>query len=190
MLEKLPFNHIGIYKKVMMDYEKNMNEVISLLFDYEAKNIEFSKGYMEAYIIQIENVKDIQKRWLNDFYLPTKKDVKTLSNLILDVEEKISSNENYVLDLSDEIKDVNSEMKTVVEKTKEMIKIKRQVQNELTKLRNEIKENNQLKEMEALKAEVENLKLILLNNTAKEISIESEEIAVKEVGATKEIRKS
>ena len=137
-------------------YGKNrLNDFFYLLTDNK-DFVKMSNAGTEINSRYLEAFKKNQEALANVLNLPTKNDVSNVANLTIQAEEKIEALEEQIWDLQDSMKTQSKEIESVVEISKEIIKLTKQLKTELVKSK---KEQVDTKE---LHAELQEMKFELL----------------------------
>lgn len=166
------------FHKYSQLWEKQINDFIYLW----TNNNEFVKMAglgSELHARNIERFKKNQETVANLFNLPTKSDVENVAALTIQAEDKIEALEEQIWELQDSVKSQSKEIETVVEVSKEIIKLTKQLKTELVKTKKEQSETKNLSleiqelkqelyKLNSFKDEFENLKVLLEKEKAEE----------------------
>ncbi|RSK27520.1 polyhydroxyalkanoate biosynthesis repressor PhaR [Bacillus sp. HMF5848] len=150
------YDPYDILHKYSMLLEKQMNDFIYLW----TNNKEFVKSLhtgSDLHARMYDSIKNNQEAMANILNVPTKNDVANVANLTIQTEEKIEALEEQIWNLQDSINTQNKEMDSVLEVSKDIIKLTKQLKTELTRTKKEIQESK------SLKTEIEDLKLELVS---------------------------
>lgn len=150
-----------LFKKFNDQLEKQMNEFIHLYTDNQAF-LHFTKNSTDAQVRYYEIFKKNQDILANQLNLPTKSDLTNVIKISLQTEEKLDSLEEQIWHLQDTISNSNLEIESIVDVTRDIIKLSKQLKSELTKTKKEISEiknvQSQIEEVKSELAGLQNLK--------------------------------
>ena len=151
---KDPYDSI---KTISVLWEKQINDLI-FLWTNNSEYVKASNVGTKAHTRYLEKVRKNQEMIGNLLNIPTKSDVANVANLTIQTENKIDALEEQIWELQDTIKTTNSELEGVVEVSKEMIKLTKQLKTELDKSKKELAETNNLQsDIQELKEELSKL---------------------------------
>ncbi|WP_160720418.1 polyhydroxyalkanoate biosynthesis repressor PhaR [Bacillus sp. USDA818B3_A] len=162
--------------KISLLWEKQINDFIYLLTNNKEFNSLTNRG-TDLHSRYLESFKQNREALASVLNLPTKNDVANVANLTLQTEEKMEALKEQIWGLQDAVKSQNQEIETVVDVSKEIIKLTKQLKNELVKTKKE------LAETKSLRAELQELKfeLLKLNNFKQEFETIKELIKMDKV---------
>jgi predicted RNase H-like nuclease (RuvC/YqgF family) len=171
-----PYDPYESLHKLSLLWEKQINDFIYLLTDNKdfVKMSKFGTGINSRFLEELKKNHEALAGVLN---LPTKNDVSNVANLTIQAEEKIEALEEQIWELQDSMKTQSKEIESVVEISKEIIKLTKQLKTELVKTK---KEQTDIKELHAelqemkfeimkltnFKEEFETLKGLILKDTS------------------------
>jgi hypothetical protein len=149
-----PFDQYESFHKFSLLWEKQLNDFFYLWTD----NKEFVKlpnlG-TELHSRYLEEFKKNQETLASVLNLPTKNDVTNIANLTLQAEEKMVALEEQIWTLQDSVKSQSKEIESIVEISKEMIKLTKQLKTELVKMKKELADSKDLQaELQEMKFEL------------------------------------
>lgn len=166
MSTKRPYDPYDSFKKYSEMWEKQINDFIFLL----SNNNEFVKmtnvgtGTHSRYL---EVFKKNQEALAGVLNIPTKNDLANVASLTIQTEEKIESLEEHIWDIQDSLKSQCKDIESVVDVSKEIIKLTKQLKIELVKTKKELAESKNLQsELQEIKIELNKL-----NNLKEDIEI-------------------
>ncbi|WP_251552414.1 polyhydroxyalkanoate biosynthesis repressor PhaR [Neobacillus muris] len=140
--------------KFSLLWEKQINDFIYLW----TNNNEFVKAAnlgTELHSRYLESMKKNQEALASVLNLPTKSDVTNVANLTIQTEEKIEALEEQLWDLQDSVKVQAKEIEGVVEVSKDIIKLTKQLKTELVKTKKELTDTKNLhEELQEMKFEI------------------------------------
>jgi chromosome segregation ATPase len=150
---------------------KQINDYINLVTN-NSEYGELIKRGNDPLARQLEFFRKNQEVLANILNLPTKNDLKNLANFHIQTEEKIESLEEQIWSLQDSIKVTNKDIESVVEVSKEIIKLTKQLKTELVKTKKELAETKvfqsdlqdmkkELAQLNSFKEEFEMLKSLI-----------------------------
>ena len=173
MSDNNTFDPYESLQKISLLWEKQINDFIYLLTNNK-EFINLTTRGTNLHSRYLESFKQNQETLASVLNLPTKNDVANVANLTLQTEEKMQDLEKQIWGLQDAVKSQNREIETVVDVSKEIIKLTKQLKNELVKTKKE------LAETKSLRAELQELKfeLLKLNNFKQEFETIKELIKV------------
>ncbi len=149
-----PFDQYESFHKFSLLWEKQLNDFFNLLTD----NKEFVKRSNLGTELQsryLEELKKNQEAIASLLNLPTKSDVTNIANLTLQAEEKMEALEEQIWTLQDSVKSQSKEIESIVEISKEMIKLTKQLKTELVKTKKELADSKDLQtELQEMKFEL------------------------------------
>lgn len=159
MSDKKTFDPYDSFHKISLLWEKQINDFIYLW----TNNNEFVKMTGMGTELQsryLETLKRNQEALAGALNLPTKSDVTNVANLTIQAEGKMEALEEQIWELQDSVKSQSKEIESVVEVSKEIIKLTKQLKTELVKTKKE------LADTKSLHAELQEMKfeLLKLNN--------------------------
>ncbi|MEB1807010.1 MAG: polyhydroxyalkanoate biosynthesis repressor PhaR [Bacillaceae bacterium] len=145
------------FKKFSDRWEKQINDMIHL-WTNNSEFVRYAKVNSDAHSRYLELLRRNQEMLATQLNIPTKTDLANVSKLALQTEEKLDLLEEQIWSLSDSFNNTNQEIESVVEISREVVKVTKQLKTELTKTKKEVTETKELKaELEELKAELAQL---------------------------------
>jgi chromosome segregation ATPase len=166
MSTKRPYDPYDSFKKYSEIWEKQINDFLFLLSNNN-EFIKMSKVGTDAHSRYLEAFKKNQEALAGVLNIPTKNDLANVTSLTIQTEEKIDSLEEQIWDLQDSMKSQSKEIESVVEVSKEIIKLTKQLKTELVKTKKELADSKNLQsELQEIKFELNKL-----NNLKEDIEI-------------------
>lgn len=154
MSDKKNYDPYESLHKFSLLWEKQINDFIFLLTNNN-DFIKMSHRGTDLHSRYLETFKKNQEALASVLNLPTKNDVTNVANLTLQAEEKMEALEEQIWDLQDSVKSQNKEIESVVEVSKEIIKLTKQLKTELVKTKKELADTRGLHdELQELKFEL------------------------------------
>ena len=166
MSGKKPYDPFESIHKLSLMWEKQINDFIYLWTDnkefMKMSNVgtEINSRYLDA-------LKKNQEALASVLNLPTKNDVANVASLTIQAEEKIEALEEQIWGLQDTMKTQSKDIESVVEVSKEIIKLTKQLKTELVKTKKE-----QI-DTKVLHAELQEMKFELMKLTNFKEELES-----------------
>jgi hypothetical protein len=166
MSTKRPYDPYDSFKKYSEIWEKQINDFLFLLSNNN-EFVKISKVGNDAHSSYLEAFKKNQEELAGILNIPTKNDLANVTSLTIQTEEKIYSLEEQILDLQDSMKSQSKEIESVVEVSKEIIKLTKQLKTELVKTKKELADSKNLQsELQEIKFELNKL-----NNLKEDIEL-------------------
>jgi Rad3-related DNA helicase len=163
MTGKKPYDPYESLHKFSLLWEKQVNDFI-YLWTNNKESVKMSQFGTEMHSRYMESFKKNQEALASVLNLPTKNDVTNVANLTLQAEEKMEALEEQIWDLQDSVKSQSKEIESIVDVSREMIKLTKQLKTELVKTKKELADTNSLQdELQEMKFE-----LLKLNDFKKE----------------------
>lgn len=141
--------------KLSLLWEKQINDFI-FLWTNNNEFVKMSNLGTELHARYLEVLKRNQEALAGVLNMPTKSDVANVANLTIQAEEKIEALEEQIWDLQDSVKLQTKDIASVVEVSKEIIKLTKQLKTELVKTKKE------LADTKALHTELQEMKFELM----------------------------
>lgn len=171
MSSKNGYDPYEIYKWFSEIWEKQLNDYIYLVTNSSDYG-ELTKRGNDPLARPLEFFRKNQEVLASILNLPTKNDLKNLANFNIQTEEKIDSLEEQIWSLQDSVKVTNKDIESVVEVSKEIIKLTKQLKTELLKTKKELAETKvvqadlqdmkkELAQLNSFKEEFEMLKSLI-----------------------------
>jgi len=145
MTGQKPYDPYEYLHKFSQAWEKQMNDFIYLWTDNK-EFVKMSHLGTEIHSRYLEAFKKNQEALAGALNLPTKNDVSNVAALTIQTEEKIEALEEQIWDLQDSMKSQSKEIGSVVEVSKEIIKLTKQLKTELVKTKKELADTKDLHE--------------------------------------------
>jgi hypothetical protein len=166
MSSKRPYDPYDSFKKYSEMWEKQINDVI-YLWTNNSEFIKMSNLGTDAHSRYLETMRKNQEALASLLNIPTKSDLANVATLTIQTEEKIDALEEQIWNLQDSVKSTNKEIESVVEVSKEIIKLTKQLKTDLIKTKKELADTSDLQsELQEMKHE-----LFKLNNFKEEFEI-------------------
>ncbi|WP_249366442.1 MULTISPECIES: polyhydroxyalkanoate biosynthesis repressor PhaR [Neobacillus] len=143
------------FHKLSLLWEKQINDFI-YLWTNNNEFVKMSNFGTEVQTRYLEQLKKNQEAFASVLNLPTKSDVTNVANLTIQAEEKMEALEEQIWDLQDSVKSQSKEIASVVEVSQEIIKLTKQLKQEL------VKSKKELADTKSLHAELQEMKFELL----------------------------
>ncbi|MGG3469874.1 polyhydroxyalkanoate biosynthesis repressor PhaR [Neobacillus pocheonensis] len=154
MSDKKSYDPYESFHKFSQLWEKQINDFIYLWTNNKEYvkmtnfGTEMQSRYMEAF-------KKNQEAMAGVLNLPTKNDVANVATLAVQTEDKIDALEEQIWELQESMKSQSKEIESVVEVSKEIIKLTKQLKTELIKSKKEIDDTKSLHaELQEMKFEL------------------------------------
>ena len=188
MIGKKTYDPYESLHKFSQLWEKQINDFI-YLWTNNKEFVKMSNVGTEIHSRYLDQFKKNQEALASVLNLPTKNDVTNVAALTIQTEEKIEALEEQIWDLQDSVKSQSKDIESVVEVSKEIIKLTKQLKTELVKTKKELSDSKDLHaELQEMKFE-----LLKLNDFKEEFEtlkglIEKDKSAERELagaGATK-----
>lgn len=166
MSSKRPYDPYDSFKKYSELWEKQINDFI-FLWTNNSEFVKMSKVGTEAHSRYLETLRKNQEAMATLLNMPTKNDLANVANLTIQTENKIDALEEQIWELQDSVKSTNKEIESVVEVSREIIKLTKQLKTELLKTKKELADTRDLQmELQEMKHE-----LLKLNNFKEDFEI-------------------
>ncbi|MDQ0198318.1 polyhydroxyalkanoate biosynthesis repressor PhaR [Neobacillus ginsengisoli] len=166
MTDKKTYDPYDSIKKYSELWEKQINDFIFLLTN-NSNFVKMANLGTEGHSRYFEKLRKNQESVAGLLNFPTKNDVANVANLTIQAEEKMGALEEQIWDLKDSMKSQSKEIETVVDVSKEIIKLTKQLKTELLKTKKELADTKDLHaELQEMKFE-----LIKLNDLKDEFEI-------------------
>ena len=188
MTSKRPYDQYDSIKTLSEMWEKQINDFIFLMTNNN-EYVKMSKVPTDAHTRYLESLRKNQEIIGTILNMPTKSDMANVANLTIQTENKIDALEEQIWDLQNSVKDTNKEIGSVIEVSKEIIKLTKQLKTELVKSKKEIAETKNFQnDLQELKKE-----MLKLGSIKEEVAIikslvekdKAQEPALVGVGSTK-----
>ncbi|WP_342430348.1 polyhydroxyalkanoate biosynthesis repressor PhaR [Neobacillus sp. FSL H8-0543] len=150
-----PYDPYDSFKKYSELWEKQINDFI-FLWTNNSEFVNMFKLGTEAHSRYLESLRKNQETLASLLNIPTKNDVANVASLTIQTEEKIEALEEQIWDLQDSVRSQSKEIESVVEVSKEIIKLTKQLKTELVKSKKEQADSS------ILHAELQEMKLELI----------------------------
>ena len=178
MSDKKTYDPYDSFHKVSTLWEKQINDFIHL-WTNNSEFVKMSKIGTDVNSRYFETLKKNQEAFASVLNLPTKHDVANVADLTIQAEEKIEALEEQIWELQDTMKSQSKEIETVVEISKEIMKLTKQLKTELVKTKKDLADtkdiHSELQEMKfelmklnEIKEEFETLKSRVDNDNVEE----------------------
>jgi chromosome segregation ATPase len=166
MSTKSSFDPYDSFKKYSEIWEKQINDFLFLLSNNN-EFVKMSKAGTDTHSRYLEAFKKNQEAVAGVLNLPTKNDLANVTSLTIQTEEKIDSLEEQIWDIQDSLKSQSKEIESVIDVSKEIIKLTKQLKTELGKTKKELADSKNLKsELQEIRFELNKL-----NNLKEDIEI-------------------
>src|SRR3954470_8843264 len=154
MSDKKNYDPYESLHKFSLLWEKQINDFIFLLTNNK-DFVKMSHRGTDLHSRYLEEFKKNQETLASVLNLPTKNDVTNIANLTLQAEEKMVALEEQIWTLQDSVKSQSKEIESIVEISKEMIKLTKQLKTELVKMKKELADSKDLQaELQEMKFEL------------------------------------
>jgi predicted RNase H-like nuclease (RuvC/YqgF family) len=174
MSDNKTYDPYDSFHKLSLLWEKQINDFI-YLWTNNNEFIKMTNMGTELHSRYLETLKRNQEALAGVLNLPTKSDITNVANLTIQAEEKVEALEEQIWELQDSVKTQSKEIESVVEVSKEIIKLTKQLKTELVKTKKEMADTK------SLHAELQEMKFELLKlNNFKEEFDELKELIGKE----------
>lgn len=175
------------FQKFSNQWEKQVNDMIHL-WSNNREFVQFSRMNSDIQAKYMELLKKNTEFVANQLNLPTKKDLANIAKLSIQTDEKLDSLEEQIWNLQDSVNTTNKEVESIVEISSDIIKLTKQLKQELTRTKKELAETkelrvelqevkNELIEIQSLKEEIGILKNIM-GETTPTVQKEERELVV------------
>jgi DNA repair exonuclease SbcCD ATPase subunit len=149
-----PYDSVKKYSEM---WEKQINDFIYLLTN-NSEFVKMSKAGSGTNSRYIEAFRKNQEALAGVLNIPTKSDLANVASLTIQTEDKITSLEEQIWDLQDSLKSQSKEIESIVEVSKEIIKLTKQLKTELVKTKKELADSKDIKnELQEMKRELNKL---------------------------------
>ncbi|TDL72794.1 polyhydroxyalkanoate biosynthesis repressor PhaR [Rhodococcus qingshengii] len=166
MSTKKPYDPFESFKSYSGILEKQINDFI-FLWSNNNEFVKMANTGTEANSRYLEAYRKNQEALAGVLNIPTRNDLANIASLTIQTEEKIESLEEQIWDLQDTLKSQSKEIETVVEVSKEIIKLTKQLKTELVKTKKELADSKNLQsELQEIRFELNKL-----NNLKDEVEI-------------------
>lgn len=157
MSTKSPYGPYDSFKKYSETWEKQINDFLFLLSNNN-EFVKMSKVGTDVHSRYLETFKKNQEAIAGVLNIPTKSDLANVTSLTIQTEEKIDSLEEQIWNLQDSLKSQSKDIESVVEVSKEIIKLTKQLKTELVKTKKELADSKNLQsELQEIKFELNKL---------------------------------
>ncbi|WP_180954487.1 polyhydroxyalkanoate biosynthesis repressor PhaR [Bacillus sp. V5-8f] len=174
MAKQKTFDPYDMFKKFSNQWEKQMNDFI-YVWTNNSDFVRFSRLNSDVHARYLELYKRNQEFFANQLNLPTKSDMANVAKLAIQSEEKLDSLEEQIWTLQDSVDSSNKENETMVEVSRDIIKLAKQLKTEQLKAKKELAETKELRaelqevkselsEIHSLREEIANLKVLMAGN--------------------------
>jgi len=154
MSGKKPYDPFESIHKLSLMWEKQINDFIYLWTDNK-EYMKMSNVGTEINSRYLDALKKNQEALASVLNLPTKNDVANVASLTIQAEEKIEALEEQIWGLQDTMKTQSKDIESVVEVSKEIIKLTKQLKTELVKTKKEQIDTKELHaELQEMKFEI------------------------------------
>ncbi|WP_078428121.1 polyhydroxyalkanoate biosynthesis repressor PhaR [Alkalihalobacterium alkalinitrilicum] len=145
------------FKKYSVQWEKQLNEMF-YLWTNNPEFVRYTKMNSDANANFLEFFRKNQEFLANQLNIPTKTDLANVSKIAIQTEEKLDLLEEQIWNLSDSFTETNKEIESIVEVSREVIKVTKQLKSELTKTKRELLNTKNLnEELQEVKEELASL---------------------------------
>ena len=149
-----PYDPFESIHKLSLMWEKQINDFIYLWTDNK-EYMKMSNVGTEINSRYLDALKKNQEALASVLNLPTKNDVANVASLTIQAEEKIEALEEQIWGLQDTMKTQSKDIESVVEVSKEIIKLTKQLKTELVKTKKEQIDTKELHaELQEMKFEI------------------------------------
>ena len=153
-----PFDSLS---KITSQLEKQMNDLIYQVTDNKEFVRLLKRGSLSHTLLQ-ERLSKNQELLASQLNMPTKNDLANVAKIAIQTEEKLDGLEEQLWNLSDSADKTNQEIVTIVEISKEVMKVTTHLKSELSELGKEKAELSEFKkEYMELKEEMSTMKELL-----------------------------
>ncbi|OLS41854.1 polyhydroxyalkanoate biosynthesis repressor PhaR [Bacillus sp. MRMR6] len=143
--------------KFSLLWEKQLNDLF-FLWTNNNEFLKMSNIGTQVHSRNLERFKKNQEAFASLLNIPTKTDVENVAALTIQAEEKMDALEEQIWQLQDSMKTQSKEIESVVEVSKEIIKLTKQLKTELVKTKKELADTNDLHlELQEMKYELAKL---------------------------------
>ncbi|MDM5328211.1 polyhydroxyalkanoate biosynthesis repressor PhaR [Neobacillus sp. CF12] len=157
MTTKRPYDPFDSLKNYSELWEKQINDFI-YLWTNNTEFVKMSKVGTQTQSRYLEAIRKNQETLAGVLNIPTKNDLANVATLTIQTEEKIESLEEQIWDLQDSMKSQSKEIESVVEISKEIIKLTKQLKTELVKTKKELADSKDIQnELQEMKIELSKL---------------------------------
>jgi tRNA U34 5-carboxymethylaminomethyl modifying GTPase MnmE/TrmE len=157
MSQNSSYDSYETFKKLSEHWEKQANDIIHL-WTNNKEFVKFTNVNSHSYARYLNLFKKNQELLATQLNLPTKDDLANVSKITLQTEEKLDALEEQIWSLSDSFNETNKEIESVVEISREVVKITKQLKSELSKTKKELSNTKVLeKELKEVKEEIANM---------------------------------
>jgi predicted nucleic acid-binding Zn-ribbon protein len=164
MSDKKTYDPFDSFHKFSTLWEKQINDFF-YLWSNNNEFVKMSKIGTDVHSRYLETFKKNQEALAGVLNLPTKQDVANVANLTIQAEEKMEALEEQIWELQDNMKSQSKEIETVVDLSKEIMKLTKQLKTELVKTKKDLADSKDLHaELQEMKYE-----LMKLNDIKEEL---------------------
>ncbi|ETI69480.1 poly(R)-hydroxyalkanoic acid synthase subunit PhaR [Neobacillus vireti] len=132
MSDKISFDPYETLHKFSLLWEKQVNDFI-YLWTNNKEFVQMTNLGTEIHARYLETFKKNHEALAGVLNLPTKSDVINVANLTIQAEEKIEALEEHMWNLQDSMESQSKDIESVVEVSKEIIKLTKQLKSEFVK---------------------------------------------------------
>jgi len=161
MSNNRPYDPFDSLSKITSQLEKQMNDLIYQVTDNKEFVRLLKRGSLSHTLLQ-ERLSKNQELLASQLNMPTKNDLANVAKIAIQTEEKLDGLEEQLWNLSDSADKTNQEIVTIVEISKEVMKVTTHLKSELSELGKEKAELSEFKkEYMELKEEMSTMKELL-----------------------------
>jgi len=161
MSNNRPYDPFDSLSKITSQLEKQMNDLIYQVTDNKEFVRLLKRGSLSHTLLQ-ERLSKNQELLASQLNMPTKNDLANVAKIAIQTEEKLDGLEEQLWNLSDSADKTNQEIVTIVEISKEVMKVTTQLKSELSEFGKEKAELSEFKkEYMELKEEMSTMKELL-----------------------------
>ncbi|HWL22703.1 MAG TPA: polyhydroxyalkanoate biosynthesis repressor PhaR [Ureibacillus sp.] len=161
MSNNRPYDPFDSLSKITSQLEKQMNDLIYQVTDNKEFVRLLKRGSLSQTLLQ-ERLSKNQELLASQLNIPTKNDLANVAKISIQTEEKLDGLEEQLWNLSDSADKTNQEIVTIVEISKEVMKVTTHLKSELSELGKEKAELSEFKkEYMELKEEMSTMKELL-----------------------------
>lgn len=154
MADQKTFDPYETFKKFSDLWEKQANEMIHS-WTNNREFVEFSKVSSVVQSRYLEMFKKNQELVANQLHLPTKNDVANVAKLSIQTEEKLDLLEEQIWNIQASIETSNNGINSLIEVSREISKLTKQLKTEQVKFKKEIEKVSELyAEIQEIKSEL------------------------------------
>ncbi|MCM3113730.1 polyhydroxyalkanoate biosynthesis repressor PhaR [Neobacillus sp. MER 74] len=161
MSNNRPYDPFDSLSKITSQLEKQMNDLIYQVTDNKEFVRLLKRGSLSQTLLQ-ERLSKNQELLASQLNIPTKNDLANVAKISIQTEEKLDGLEEQLWNLSDSADKTNQEIVTIVEISKEVMKVTTHLKSELSELKKEKAVLSEFKkEYMELKEEMNTMKELL-----------------------------